>query len=137
MKKLIGLTIIIAGSLIISQALLRLNGEKGESSVAPPKSSLTLAIENDLSQLSQSGKLPIEWESIREEKITGTPSIKGELIKTTRTNVVLNKTGHYRLETTMLAENPEVKNTRILVQFELFEINSENKVWETFRIYEQ
>lgn len=135
MKKLMFLLSIIIGLILMIAGLVQINGDSNQSSQAEPISKLSQAIREDLLNLERQKQLPIEWFDIAEEKTLPTSSLTSRWMAQVKTNVEIHKNGKYRLQEIIIGEDPNSENSRLLIQYEIYEKASDNKVWEIVRIY--
>lgn len=127
--------LLVLGFVIIYRAVTELNGKNELAFSSRSTSLLAGEIQKDLLQLASSHELPPEWNSIREGKASTTSPITEKWLKDAQFEVPLNPAGKFRLEYVLIAENPNDQKSRLLIQYGLYDIESQNKVWEKIRIY--
>ena len=114
------------------------NGNQNSSSKIFNTGKLLNFIKKDLENLSYNRELPNEWNLIVEVKqISSDTTISNWVPESIIHNFFAKKNGHFRLEYALIPEVPNYYNTRILIQFNLYDLKTENKIWEKIRIYEQ
>ncbi len=135
MKTLLSVLLLIAGFAILYDAVTELNGKGDLSSIDKPSSVLAGQIQKDLLGLAAAKELPPEWTSIRESTASTTSPLTEQWLKDTQVQIPTTPSGKYRLEYVLIAENPNDQKSRVLIQYGLYDIQSQNKVWEKIRIY--
>ncbi|MEY4615844.1 MAG: hypothetical protein RJB66_804 [Pseudomonadota bacterium] len=135
MKKILttGAVLLGLGAIIIGLQIE--NAHFDQSSVQPEVHKLTADIQNDLLDLSKQKALPAEMNDLYEETVISTSPQTTKWENLAKTNIATKKTGLYRLQTILIAENPERADTRLMIQFELYNRHTDNKIWEIVRIY--
>ena len=138
MKKIVGLAIMVIG-LVITVISIQFREEDHfiqNQSLESLKEPFIETVRKDLNTLEKSGSLPLQWSSIRTQTIKGTSPqthrVAGPLLDV----IPINPNGKNRLEATLFVEDERNENSRILIQFELYDLVSNNKIWENVRIYE-
>ena len=113
-------------------------GNQNSSSKTFMNEKLLKVIKKDLKNLSYNRELPIEWNSIIAVKqIPSDFTISNWIPEKIVNNMIAKNNGHFRLEYALIPEFPSNENTRLLIQFNLYDIRTGNKIWEKIRIYEQ
>lgn len=107
-----------------------------ESSLNNEPIGLALLIRQDLNNLQVNNQLPKEWSQIASPLITS-KSYRGQTpIKAEEFGINTTKLGKYRLEITIFPEDESYEKGRIFARYEIFQIENENKIWETIRLYD-
>lgn len=137
MRSLFPVLVIIIGFTVIYLNLVSIDGQLNQASSSKHQFTFSELIENDLISMAKAKELPPEWSLIREQKGTGTSALSEQWLKESPIKVTTHSDGDYRLEYIFIAEDPANAKSRLLVQYGIYNIKTENKVWEKIRIYGQ
>jgi len=136
MKKILSAAFVLFGFIIIYLSIsTNFLNEENLSSLTTPETILTNAINKDLIDMKNRGKLPEEWDSIRNIKINA--SAINFSNQSPKLAISTTPDGKFSLECTILNENPSSKDGRYLVKFSIIEIKNNNQLWEQFRLYQR
>jgi hypothetical protein len=86
----------------------------------------------DLQILIQNQKLPKQWEEIKEVKYNPLTPSTAKFLKDIEPPLLSQKDGKYRLEVT-LDDWKENNEYGLMIQYQLFDLQSQNMIWELGR----
>lgn len=100
----------------------------------PPHEKLLTRWKADLAQLEKAQKLPSQWNDIREIQLRSDNSPIQEWLPQIKAPIQTNPNGRYRLEIFLIHWIEKYKYG-VVVEYNLIDLTSNNKVWEFGRTY--
>lgn len=137
MKAIGALALILIGLGIFYFAL---NSPQSQPEIAAPprhRTDLEAKIEADLETLSQNKEIPYPWSSFKELRQAVISANQLGKVPAIKLQIPTDPNGTYRLSYSVIAEQIENPESRLMIQFEIIDIKSNSKVWEKIRIYDR
>lgn len=130
--QLLGLLLLVAAGALVWFAL---NPEK-DLAVFKPSKPLTFSafVSEDLAHMRKKNLLPAPWASIQYVTYNYNSDFQRELINNEKIKIKDGPAGRYRLEIEFI-DVPDDENPALILQYSLFELASNNKVWELGKTY--
>lgn len=136
MRSLTALILIILGLTVIFQ--FGFNNDKSQEMSKPlNKTPLEAKIEADLEQLGMRKEIPYPWQSFREIRAGTINSNHIGHVPRVNIQIPTSDLGQNRLIYTLIPEQIDNPQSRLMVQFEVYDIASNSKLWEKIRIYDR
>ncbi len=128
MKMIMKLLFLLVGTsaiiFIYKEELLKLKDNQSKSEI------ISSAFEDDMKFLKERKFLPAIWDDLKEVSYTGSTPAASQWLAESKPFIKLKPDGKYQLEYILIDDNDAA-----LVQLNITDIQSGNKVWELNRVY--